>query len=143
MIKKLTISWVGRKTKDKDGKTLMGKNGKPYEKVSIKALEYGDEFIGGFGGEWNKDWKEGDQVTLDITESEWNGKKYKNFARVNMTDHLMAMFNNLNSRVELLEKERADRIRGYEIPESVKEQPNFSPDEPPVDEIPDSAFDNY
>lgn len=137
MIRKITLTGIYRKTTDKDGKPLMGKNGKAYEKVSIKAAEYGNEFIGGFGGEWNKTWKEGDEITLDITKATFNGKEYLNFARVNMTERMMDMITELNTRVKALEEWR---LKGFSYPVEKAEQPNFDPsDEPPIESFEEDA----
>ena len=47
------------------------KAGKPYTSFSIKVESRGDVFISGFGKKANADWKEGDEVEIDITQ---NGK---------------------------------------------------------------------
>ena len=133
---------VYRTWKDKEGKDLMGKNGKKYEKVSVKAIEYGDRFIGGFGGEWNRNWKEGDEILLDINEVDYNGKKYLNFSKVDMEQRMMEMITELNKRVTALEKEKQDKqdieTKGYAYPEKT-EEPNF--DVPPDEIPPDEAFE--
>lgn len=70
---KLTLTWIKREQKT-------SKAGKPYTSLSIKANEYADRYINGFGNVLNANWKEGDTVeVLAVTEKEYNGKKYLNF----------------------------------------------------------------
>ncbi len=99
MIKKLRLTRVYRSTKDKEGNELKTKLGKPYERVSIKTEEYGDKWLSGFGNEQNKEWKEGDEVTLEVKEV----GQYLNFSPVKMESRLMDMFQDLNKRVKNLE----------------------------------------
>lgn len=75
----ITLTHVSRT--DKESKTKRDKQGNPtrYESVSLKATEYGDRFINGFGRADNKDWKAGDKVEVEVKEVESNGKKYLNF----------------------------------------------------------------
>ena len=40
------------------------KDGKPFTSVSIKAKEYGEKFISGFGNKANENWKVGDEVEV-------------------------------------------------------------------------------
>ncbi|MEO5366652.1 MAG: hypothetical protein H7831_09920 [Magnetococcus sp. WYHC-3] len=65
---KLTITKIFVTDKDKHGNPLTGKNG-PYSKKAIKATEYGDKWISGFAGEWNKDWKVGDVVEAEVEDT--------------------------------------------------------------------------
>ena len=99
MIKKLRLTRVFRNTKDKDGKDLINKNNKPYERVSIKTEEYNDKWLSGFGNDNNKEWKEGDEVTLEVVEK----GQYLNFSPVKMEDRLMEMVQELIRRVKKLE----------------------------------------
>ena len=73
MTTKLTLTWVKREQKT-------SKAGKPYTALSLKANEYADRYINGFGNKANVNWKEGDTVeVLNVTEKDYNGKKYLNF----------------------------------------------------------------
>ncbi len=45
------------------------RTGKPYTKLSFKCQEYGDRWIGGFGGQWNSAWKEGDVVEATVVDT--------------------------------------------------------------------------
>ena len=75
---KITLTKVFRSNKDKEGKELIGKNGRPYEKLGLKAQEYGDRWISGFGNRTNQNWKEGDQVEVEIEEK----GQYLNFKTI-------------------------------------------------------------
>lgn len=110
MIKKVLLTSVYRTEKDKKGNPLKTKDGKPYTRVLIKSEEYGDQLISGFGGDWNKDWKEGEEVTIEITEVKKDDKTFLNFGKVNMTDRLMEMIQELNKRVMALEKAQKEKV---------------------------------
>ena len=69
------ITKIYRSMKDKNGNPLKTKDGRPYERVAIKTTQYGDKYISGFGGKGNLEWKEGDEVQIEISE---NGE-YLNF----------------------------------------------------------------
>jgi hypothetical protein len=66
---KLTLTKVYRSTTDKAGQPLTRKDGSTYEKLAVKANEYGDRWISGFSGKWNSFWKEGDVVEADVAEA--------------------------------------------------------------------------
>lgn len=55
------------------------KTGKPFTSLSIKTKEHGDQFLSGFGNKDNAHWSEGQQVEIEVTEVEKDGKKYLNF----------------------------------------------------------------
>ena len=67
-VTKLTLTRVFR-TKEKDGKPLVSKQGKPYEKVAVKAKEFGEAWISGFGNKGNSGWKEGDVVEIELSQN--------------------------------------------------------------------------
>lgn len=54
---KLTLTYVNRTQRT-------SKAGKPFTSVSIKATEYGDRYISGFGNKSNESWKAGDVVEV-------------------------------------------------------------------------------
>lgn len=96
---KVHLTTVYRATQDKKGNPYISKKtNKPYERVSIKTLEHGEKWLSGFGGQWNKDWKEGQEVEVTVKESgaDPTGKPYLNFERL---DPLEAMESRL-SKVE-------------------------------------------
>lgn len=74
-----TLTFVKRTTTDKAGKTLTGKNGKPYTRLSIKTKEHGEQWLSGFDSKDTAQWSEGQQVEIEVTEVEKDGKKYLNF----------------------------------------------------------------
>lgn len=66
---KLTLTFVKRYNKT-------SREGKPYVSLSIKAKEYGDKYLSGFGNKQNESWKEGD--TVEVAEVATKGE-YLNF----------------------------------------------------------------
>lgn len=79
-MQKITLTRVYSNDKDKEGKPLMSKAGKPYTKLAIKCAEHGDAWLSGFQNAGNKDWKEGDVVEVIITSQVGkDGKTYLNF----------------------------------------------------------------
>jgi hypothetical protein len=76
---KLTITGIWRYTTKQDGSPLVGSNGKPYTSIRIKTQEYGDKLLSGFGDVWNAEWKDGQQIDVDVEEK----GQYLNFKKVN------------------------------------------------------------
>lgn len=68
-ITKVTLTRVFATDKNKDGTPLMSKLGKPYSKMSIKCVEHGDKWLGGFKNRENENWKEGDQVDVIVKQN--------------------------------------------------------------------------
>jgi len=68
-ITKITLTRVFVTDKNKDGTPLMSKLGKPYSKLSVKCVEYGDKWLSGFKGRENENWKEGDQVDVIVKQN--------------------------------------------------------------------------
>lgn len=68
-ITKVTLTRVFSTDKNKDGTPLMSKLGKPYSKMSIKCVEHGDKWLGGFKNRDNENWKEGDQVDIIVKQN--------------------------------------------------------------------------
>jgi hypothetical protein len=44
------------------------RDGKAYERISIKVERFGDKWISGFGNDENKNWIDGDTVDIQIEE---------------------------------------------------------------------------
>lgn len=87
---KITITRVYASDKDKQGVPLKTRDGKPYTKLAIKAVEYGDNWLSGFQNSRNVNWKEGDTVEVLITTQVGkDGKTYYNFS-VPKTEDLLA-----------------------------------------------------
>lgn len=100
---KVELTYVGRQNK------ISKKTGKPYISLGIKAKEYGEEWINGFGGKENQYWAQGDIVDIEIYEDEWNGKKSLKFNTpkvdpgVELTD-IKARLTELETKVARIEK---------------------------------------
>lgn len=85
MIEKLHLTRVYRNDNDKNGQPLVGRNGKPYSKIAIKTVEYGDQWINGFGNRDNEKWNDGDEVFGKVVK---NGT-YLNLERVSELEQVM------------------------------------------------------
>ena len=98
---KLTITKLIRKNTDKEGKPLLTRDGRNYERLAIQVKEYGQDWLSGFSSNWNRGWIEGMILEtgkdLEITEVAKDGKIYKNFERA---DPLKA----LEARIEKVEQ---------------------------------------
>jgi hypothetical protein len=92
---KVEITKIFRTLKDKQGGQLKTKDGRAYERVSIKTKEYGDKYISGFGNKWNETWKEGDIVDIDIKQK----GEYLNFFKIDPIDELTARVKALEDKV--------------------------------------------
>lgn len=104
MIKNVTLTQVSRFDKDPNGNPYMSqKTGRPYVRMTIKAEEYGDQRLSGFGGAWNASWKPGDEVTIDVKEVEKDGKKYLNFDKADIEAQNLVHINNLLRRMDAVE----------------------------------------
>lgn len=67
---KLNITWLGQ---PKDIQTKFGTK----QKNSIKATEYGDNYLSFWCSPMTNSWKEGMEVeVIDVTTREYNGKTY-------------------------------------------------------------------
>lgn len=95
----VTLTEISVKDKDANGNPLIGKNGKPYTKQSIRTAEYGNTLFGGFPSETSKYWKTGDKVLVILSK---NGQ-YDNFRAATKTDLLEARIVELEKRVDKLE----------------------------------------
>ena len=98
--KKLTLTKIHRSNKDKDGKELIGKSGRPYTRVGIKTMQYGEKWLSGFENRQNANWREGDTVELVVEEK----GEYLNFRTVSVEERL----EELEGRVSKLEGHKVD-----------------------------------
>lgn len=97
---KLTLTKVFRTKKDKAGNPLKTKDGRAYERISIKAEEYGDRYLSGFGGGWNDNWNEGDIVNANVEEVQGkDGKEYLNFSKLDPMEDFEARLKLLEDKV--------------------------------------------
>lgn len=77
MAEKVTISRISFFNKDRDGKDLVNKQGKPYTRCLIDTTD--GRTMSGFKNQTTETWNEGDEVTVEVTEREYNGQTYYNF----------------------------------------------------------------
>lgn len=130
-IQKVTLSFINRTDKDKNGNPLVTKTGKPYSRLSIKTIQHGDKYLSGFSDGWNQGWKLGDEVSIDVTQ---NGQ-YLNFGKVNMEAVLLDRVNSLEAKMiqvvaEIKRINNKTTSAGTPVPFSEPE-----PSLPPEDEI--------
>lgn len=95
---KLTLTFIKRTER------TSAKTGKPFTSVSIKAREYNDKYLSGFGNKENASWKEGDIVeVMDVKEVEKEGKVYLNFEMSKSapvgSQEVMTAISEINNRV--------------------------------------------
>ena len=72
-MEKLKLERITHYEKDKDGKQLINRNGKPYSRCVIQTA---DKKYSGFGSQITRGWKEGEIVEVEVTQ---NGQ-YLNFS---------------------------------------------------------------
>lgn len=77
MAEKVTISRISFFNKDKDGNNLVNKQGKPYTRVLIDTAD--GRTMSGFKNQTTENWNEGDEVEVEVSEREYNGKTFYNF----------------------------------------------------------------
>jgi len=99
-MQELTITKIYRSTKDKLGNELKTKDGRPYERVAIKTQEYGDKYISGFSGDFNRNWQIGDKVKVLVEQK----GEYLNFSKITENDLLELRVAKLEKDVEALRK---------------------------------------
>ena len=105
---KLTLTKVHRSNKDKEGKELIGKNGRPYTRVGIKTMQYGEKWLSGFENRQNANWKEGDSVEVIVEQK----GEYLNFRTVSLderVEELEARVSKLEGKKPLDEAEPLDK----------------------------------
>lgn len=73
-MEKVTIARIANFTKDKEGNQLKTKDGRPYTRCLVDLTD--GRKVSGFGNVTTSSWNEGDEVEMEITES--NG--YLNFS---------------------------------------------------------------
>lgn len=103
MIKKLKITKIFFNSQSKDGKPYISKkNGHPYKLVTIYWDDQGQKSAGGFAFSDSpvNQWKIGDEVVVELSDREWNGRKYLDFKPVSQG---MMKLVELEERVDILE----------------------------------------
>lgn len=122
MIEKLTITKIYRSWEDKNRQPLKTSDGRPYERVAIQAQERGISWISGFGGDWNKNWRKGDTIEVDVEPK----GQYLNFRRPDklkqLEDEMRNIVFNLEKRIVALEMDMETRA-GKRIEVDVGEIP--------------------
>lgn len=115
MIEKVTILRVSTTDTKKDGTPLVGKYG-PYFRVGIQTKEHGDKWLNGFSGKLPT-WQEGDEVDLDITTEEWQGKEQLKFRIPKAEDLKDAEIARLKAQVAgKVDDVNTDEIKAEDIP---------------------------
>lgn len=109
---KIKILGIWHNTHKKDGTQYLTKDGRPYERCVIKD-EKG--YIYGYGSKTTKEWLQGDEVDIQITEQDG----YRHFKLFPQTV-TMQEFNALRARVEALEK-RMQKFNGKEAPNDIND----------------------
>lgn len=110
-MQKLKITQIYTTDKDRTtGAPLIGKNGRPYTRMSIKAEEYGDAYISGFKGKQNEGWKVGDIVEAIVEKNVKGDKEYLNFSLPKIQDtniadiaHIKNLITGLGLRMSVIE----------------------------------------
>jgi hypothetical protein len=114
---KITLSKIYRTTKTKDGKPLTTKDGRNYERLSVKCQEYGEQWLSGFGSNWNTMWAEGDTVEVEIKKVNKDGKEYLNFERI---DKLSELENRIKALEDMLLNKKSTTIPADDVdPEDI------------------------
>lgn len=136
---KLTLTYVNRTPRTSQA-------GKPFVSLSIKASEYGDKYLSGFGNKANEGWKVGDVVEVaEVKEVNKAGKVYLNFempsnkvdnSEINAKlDQILGYLAKHNLLItELVEEKRKHEkvtIIGTEVPYPTPEDEGINLDEPP------------
>lgn len=141
---KLTINTiVGIYDKSKDGKAFITKTNKPYKKATVKYTETGDKMVTMPVWSGNQEPKVGDVVQGEITERDWQGKKYYDFKADKKEDEtklLTAQFRFSIARVDARIDEIQEFLRSQYPQFSRKsmqtlEEPTFEVNNAPYDEI--------
>lgn len=132
-MQQITLTKVIRYTTNKDGTPLVTKDGRPYTRVTIKAQEYGDKFISGFGNKDNASWKEGDRVEAIVEQK----GEYLNFSTPKKEDATNEKLQEiLNAIVRL--KIQLEVIKDAVVPKArATAQYNDFPDVVSPDEMPE------
>lgn len=132
-MEKITITKITRTER------TSARTNKPFTSLGLKAQEYGDQWLSGFGNKDNAGWKEGDQVEIEIKKVEKDGKTYLNFETPKAADKTDEKLEQVLNKIVGLTIEV--RALGAKLDSAIKGAPddgylsNEFPDEPfPEDE---------
>lgn len=125
-IETLHLTRVYRSDKDKNGQTLMGRSGRPYTKIAIKATEYGDKWINGFGNRDNNRWQDGDVVKARVVQS----GQYLNLEMVSELEQVMLKLDEMSNKLDMAIKgakvqQQPDYLTGTVAKDNVASSPGF------------------
>lgn len=91
----VTLTKIYTTNKDKAGNPLKSAKGVPYTRMSIKTEEHGDKWISGFQNKESINWKEGDTVEVEVTQS----GEYLNFSTPKKEDKLAHDIESINIKL--------------------------------------------
>ena len=89
-------------TTNKDGKSYIDKNNKPFRRASFKVDESKGNYVYGNVFDPQIDWKDGDEVEMIITEGEYNGKPSYSFELPKKEDRYASRIEHLENEVTKL-----------------------------------------
>lgn len=100
---KVTLTQVRRYTTGRDGSPLIGKNGKPYERVQIQTQQHGQQWLSGFGGLTTSRWAPGAVVDIEVKQRVGNnGMTMLDFSVPNAQNQLAQRVSVLEAQVRQL-----------------------------------------
>ena len=130
-MKDYTIKRVSISDKNKEGKPLISKNGKPFYKVGIQVAEYGESWINGLWFDGACPWKENDVVKLIIAEELYNGKKQLKFELPRKENPNQKYFEEITGRLLKIEM-MLIKIGRYLIPPEKDDYPPLTEENIPT-----------
>ena len=92
----LTLGKVTKYTEGKDGKPYKDKNGRPFARASVRFIEMGEDYFGGF---WNDKLEEGAKVDVEVYEEVYEGKTYKKFRVAKKEDKLALELSEIKTKL--------------------------------------------
>jgi len=81
----LTLGKVTKYTEGKNGLPYKDKNGRTFARASVRFVELGEDYFGGF---WNDKLEEGAKIDVEVYEEVYEGKTYKKFRVAKKEDKL-------------------------------------------------------
>lgn len=126
---KLNLTYVSRTER------ISKNTQKPFTSVSIKAKEYGDKFLSGFGNKSNSTWAEGMEVEVaEVKEVVKDGKTYLNFEmpKFDIADlsKRVETLENAMTTIKLLLQKHENQLFPSKIPGTSVDYPAGDPPEP-------------
>lgn len=106
---KVSLTSIKRFSEDKEGNPLKTKDGRPYTRLLIRTKEHGERGISGFDNIQTQNWKEGDEVEIEVEPK----GEYLNFKLPNKQDLVSKQLEEINNRtlkIILMLEEMASRL---------------------------------